>query len=81
MTGGGIVQALPMLGDEPFVLLNGDILTDFPFSSLPCQLDTNTLAHLLLTTKPQNREKAATSSSTMVVWSVAATTGFTAVLR
>lgn len=55
-TGGGIVQALPMLGDEPFVLLNGDILTDFPFSSLPCQLDANTLAHLLLTTKPQNRE-------------------------
>ena len=47
-TGGGIVKALPMLGEEPFILLNGDILTDFQFSSLPQHLDTNILAHLLL---------------------------------
>ncbi|NCF34441.1 MAG: NTP transferase domain-containing protein [Proteobacteria bacterium] len=55
-TGGGIVNALALLGDEPFVLLNGDILTDFEFSTLPQQLDSQTLAHLVLTTKPESRE-------------------------
>ncbi|QRN40651.1 MAG: NTP transferase domain-containing protein [Neisseriaceae bacterium] len=30
-TAGGIKKALPMLGDEPFLVINGDILTDFNF--------------------------------------------------
>lgn len=29
-TGGGIARALPLLGNEPFVLLNGDVWTDYP---------------------------------------------------
>ena len=33
-TAGGIVQALPCLGDQPFLLVNGDIYTDFPFATL-----------------------------------------------
>jgi MurNAc alpha-1-phosphate uridylyltransferase len=33
-TGGGIVQALPLLGSGLFVLLNADILTDFDFAVL-----------------------------------------------
>jgi MurNAc alpha-1-phosphate uridylyltransferase len=33
-TGGGIVRALPLLGEEPFVLVNSDIFTDFDFSVL-----------------------------------------------
>lgn len=33
-TGGGIVRALPMLGSQPFLLINADVLTDFDFSSL-----------------------------------------------
>ena len=33
-TAGGIVQALPCLGQQPFLLVNGDIYTDFPFASL-----------------------------------------------
>ena len=33
-TGGGIFQALPLLGDQPFVLINGDIFTDYPFAAL-----------------------------------------------
>jgi len=33
-TGGGIVNALPMLGDETFLVVNGDIYTDYPFAGL-----------------------------------------------
>ena len=33
-TGGGIVKALPLLGDRPFVILNGDTWTDYPFVQL-----------------------------------------------
>lgn len=33
-TGGGVIRALPMLGSEPFLLINADVLTDFDFSSL-----------------------------------------------
>ena len=33
-TAGGIVRALPLLGDEPFVLVNSDVYTDFDFRVL-----------------------------------------------
>jgi MurNAc alpha-1-phosphate uridylyltransferase len=33
-TAGGIVQALPLLGSEPFLLVNSDIFTDFDYGSL-----------------------------------------------
>ncbi|MEQ8661187.1 MAG: sugar phosphate nucleotidyltransferase, partial [Gammaproteobacteria bacterium] len=33
-TAGGIVQALPLLGDAPFVVVNADIWTDYPFGAL-----------------------------------------------
>lgn len=33
-TAGGIIQALPHLGDAPFAVVNGDIFTDFPFKTL-----------------------------------------------
>ena len=33
-TGGGIVNALPLLGPEPFILVNADVLTDFDFATL-----------------------------------------------
>lgn len=33
-TGGGIVHALPLLGEAPFLLVNSDVLTDFDFASL-----------------------------------------------
>ncbi len=49
-TGGGILQALPLLGDEPFIICNGDIWTDYPFARLlDCQLD---LAHLVMVENP-----------------------------
>ena len=33
-TAGGIVAALPHLGGEPFLVVNGDVFTDFPFATL-----------------------------------------------
>lgn len=50
-TGGGIVNALPLLGDDPFVLLNGDIYTDFPFSRLSEPAPWADM-HLVVTPKP-----------------------------
>lgn len=31
-TAGGIANALPLLGDQPFLVVNGDIVTDFEFA-------------------------------------------------
>jgi MurNAc alpha-1-phosphate uridylyltransferase len=33
-TAGGIVKALPLLGDEPFIVVNGDIWTDYDYRQL-----------------------------------------------
>ena len=33
-TAGGVARALPLLGDEPFVLVNSDVVTDFDFARL-----------------------------------------------
>ncbi len=56
-TGGGIVNALPLLGQEPFWLLNGDIWTDFDFSTLPRAPTTPDLAHIVLTQTPSYRNR------------------------
>ena len=49
-TGGGIFNALPLLGTDPFVVVNADIWTDFPFHTLPPQ--PTHLAHLVLVPNP-----------------------------
>jgi N-acetyl-alpha-D-muramate 1-phosphate uridylyltransferase len=49
-TAGGIIKALPLLGPSPFLVVNGDIATDFPFASLKT-LDIK-LAHLVLVNNP-----------------------------
>ncbi len=49
-TGGGIFQALPLLKSDPFIVVNGDIWTDYPFERLPRTLDG--LAHLVLVDNP-----------------------------
>jgi len=48
-TGGGIFNALPLLGSEPFVVVNGDIWTDYPFEQLSPPQE---LAHLVLVNNP-----------------------------
>jgi N-acetyl-alpha-D-muramate 1-phosphate uridylyltransferase len=42
-TAGGIVQALPLLGDEPFLVINADVVTDFDFASLDGREGSGTL--------------------------------------
>ncbi|MGY4490979.1 N-acetylmuramate alpha-1-phosphate uridylyltransferase MurU [Pseudomonas sp. TE3610] len=49
-TGGGIFQALPLLGVEPFVVVNGDIWTEYDFARLRQPLEG--LAHLVLVDNP-----------------------------
>ena len=56
-TGGGLTKALPLLGDEPFLLVNGDVWSDLDFSSIPSSLAENDLATLFLVPKPGWREK------------------------
>lgn len=51
-TGGGIYRALPLLGDAPFIVVNGDIWTDYAFEQLPA-LGTR-LAHLVLVDNPEH---------------------------
>jgi N-acetyl-alpha-D-muramate 1-phosphate uridylyltransferase len=49
-TGGGIFKALPLLGDGPFLVVNGDVWTDYPFARLravKCER-----AHLVLVPNP-----------------------------
>jgi MurNAc alpha-1-phosphate uridylyltransferase len=49
-TGGGIFQALPWLGDEAFLVVNGDIFTDLDFGQLA--IAPGALAHLVLVPNP-----------------------------
>jgi MurNAc alpha-1-phosphate uridylyltransferase len=49
-TGGGIFKALPLLGSGPFLVVNGDIWTDYPFARLRAvKCDW---AHLVLVSNP-----------------------------
>lgn len=45
-TGGGIVNALPLLGVEPFLAVNADIFTDYAFEKI--KLTENILGHIVL---------------------------------
>jgi len=49
-TGGGIHRALPLLGDDPFAVVNGDVWTDYDFAAL--KLQKGNLAHLVLVDNP-----------------------------
>ena len=53
-TAGGIIQALPWLGDAPFVVVNGDICTDFPFEALREIVINPDYGHLILVANPEH---------------------------
>lgn len=50
-TAGGIIKALPVLGDKPFLVVNGDVWCDYPLKS-QSPLSTDDLAHLILVNNP-----------------------------
>ncbi|MDX8128757.1 nucleotidyltransferase family protein [Methylomonas sp. OY6] len=49
-TAGGIAKALPLLGNEPFLVLNADIICDYPLANLRTQAID--LAHLVMINNP-----------------------------
>ena len=60
-TAGGIIQALPLLGDTPFLVINGDVYCDMAFKPLvqtaqQMQHDFNRLAHLVLVPSPNHNQ-------------------------
>ena len=56
-TAGGIAKALPLLGDEPFIIVNGDVWTDYPFANLKQFAATSDLGHLVLVDNPLHNTK------------------------
>ncbi len=54
-TGGGIYRALPLLGPEPFLVVSGDIWTDFDFRDLT--LPPGSLAALVLVPNPPHHPR------------------------
>lgn len=56
-TAGGVIQALPLLGPEPFAVVNADIWTDFPFARLRTALEPGNLAHLVLVPNPAHNPR------------------------
>lgn len=56
-TGGGVFKALPLLGSEPFILLSGDIWSQYPLASLRDRLDRNDVAHFVLVPNPSFHAK------------------------
>ena len=59
-TAGGIIQALPLLKDgqsednQPFLVVNGDVFTDYPFDLVPDSIDGQ--AHLIMVNNPDFRK-------------------------
>ncbi|MEM7708330.1 MAG: N-acetylmuramate alpha-1-phosphate uridylyltransferase MurU [Pseudomonadota bacterium] len=51
-TGGGMRHALPLLGPEPFLVVNGDVVCDFPFQTLTGLHPTD--CHLVLVDNPEH---------------------------
>ncbi|MGH8280430.1 MAG: N-acetylmuramate alpha-1-phosphate uridylyltransferase MurU [Gammaproteobacteria bacterium] len=51
-TGGGIFQALPLLGSAPFLVVNADVYTEFDFATLRGSLAEADVAHLVMVPNP-----------------------------
>jgi N-acetyl-alpha-D-muramate 1-phosphate uridylyltransferase len=59
-TGGGIARALPLLGAAPFLLINGDVYSDYPLATLVERaqaLPSADAAHLVLVPNPQHNPR------------------------
>jgi MurNAc alpha-1-phosphate uridylyltransferase len=56
-TAGGIANALPLLGREPFLLVNADVYCECDFAHLRAVALGERLAHLVLVPNPPHRPK------------------------
>jgi len=54
-TGGGIQQALPLLGESPFAVINGDVFSQYPLARLRAVKCDH--AHLVLVPNPEHNPK------------------------
>lgn len=69
-TAGGIINALPLLGSQPFLCVNADVWTDLSFAALIAhyeQLPNDALADLVLVANPEHHTKGDFSVSHSVV--------------
>jgi len=54
-TAGGIINALPLLGDESFLIVNGDVWTDYDYQKLVEKpLSTDCMCHLVMIANPDH---------------------------
>lgn len=51
-TGGGVFKALPLLGREPFMVVSGDVWTDYPLGRLVHALRAEDIAHFVVVPNP-----------------------------
>lgn len=59
-SGGGIFHALPLLGRDPFVVVNGDVFSDYPLAALARRaraLEPDVDAHLVLVPNPAHNPR------------------------
>lgn len=56
-TAGGIANALPLLDDAPFLVVNGDVFCEIDFSHLKQGLNKPNLAHLVMVNNPLQHPK------------------------
>lgn len=56
-TGGGIFKALAMLGTSPFVVISGDIWTDYDLRDMAARLAASDVAHFVLAPNPDFHER------------------------
>lgn len=52
-TAGGIIRALPLLGGADFIVVNGDVWSDYDYAALP-RLSNQQLGHLVLVDNPSH---------------------------
>ncbi len=56
-TGGGIFQAMGVLGNDPFLVQNADVWTDYPLLRLQERPAAHDLAHLVLVDNPPHHPR------------------------
>ncbi|MBX2807269.1 MAG: nucleotidyltransferase family protein [Cellvibrionaceae bacterium] len=56
-TAGAIMQALPLLGEQPFLLISGDVWTDYPLAQLREKNLGDKQGHLVLVNNPEHHRE------------------------